>query len=108
MSAAAEASMTHDELPLFHWQPSRQVIVFPMIRRVGRIRDVAAKMLDKRTDRAAASYRDQVTDAMLRSLARAGIPEGEQNEQLGAFWSEVQLEMIRLTYRGSQPGGTAA
>ncbi|MER8810363.1 DUF6074 family protein [Mesorhizobium australicum] len=36
-------------------------------------------------------------------LARAGIPEDEQNEQLGAFWSEVQLEMIRLTCRGSQP-----
>nr|WP_280790473.1 DUF6074 family protein [Mesorhizobium sp. LNHC220B00] len=36
-------------------------------------------------------------------MARAGIPEDEQNEQLGAFWSEVQLEMIRLTCRGSQP-----
>ncbi|UVK57581.1 hypothetical protein DBIPINDM_008190 (plasmid) [Mesorhizobium sp. AR02] len=93
---------------LFDWSPPCQVILFPMVKRVGRIRDVTAKMLDKRTDRAASSYRDQVTVAMLRSLARAGIPEDEQNEQLGAFWSEVQLEMIRLTYRGSQPGDTAA
>jgi hypothetical protein len=93
--------MTHDEA-------SCQVIVFPMIKRIGRIRDVAAKMLDKRTDRAAAFYRDQVTDCMLRSLARAGIPEHDQDEQLGAFWSAVQAEMIRLTYRGQRPGGSAA
>lgn len=100
--------MQHDELPLFNWQPSRQVIVFPMTRRVGRIRDVAVKMLDKPTDRAAAFYRDQVTDGLLRSLARAGIPDDEQDEQIGAFWSAVQAEMIRLTYRGQRPGGNAA
>lgn len=100
--------MQHDEITLFNWQPNRQVIVFPMIKRIGRIRDVAAKMLDKPTDRAAAFYRDQVTDGLLRSLARAGIPEQEQDEQLGAFWSAVDSEMTRLTYRGSRPGGSAA
>ena len=106
LSAAAEAPMTPDDLPLFTWHPSHQVIVFPMIKRTGRIRDVAAKMLDKRTDRAAAFYREQVTDAMLRSMTRAGIPEVEQDEQIGEFWSAVQAEMIRLTYRGQRPGGT--
>lgn len=100
--------MTHDDNPPLNWQPSRQVVVFPMVRRVGRIRDVAAKMLDKRTDRAATSYRDQVTDGMLRSLHRAGISEDEQDEQLGAFWNAVQAEILRLTYRGSRPGGNAA
>ncbi|TSE07636.1 hypothetical protein C1D09_018850 [Mesorhizobium intechi] len=84
------------------------MIVFPMANRVGRIRDVAAKMLDKPTDRAAAFYRDQVTDALLRSLARAGISAAKQDEQLGAFWSAVEVEMVRLSYRGSRPGGSAA
>ncbi|TIN03865.1 MAG: hypothetical protein E5Y38_06295 [Mesorhizobium sp.] len=93
---------------LFDWTPPCQIIVFPMARRVGRIRDVAVKMLDKPTDKAAASYRDQVTDAMLRALARAGIPEDEQDEQLGAFWSAVQTEIIRLCYRNNRPGGNVA
>lgn len=98
-----------DGLPLFDWQQSVvKVIVFPMVKRVGRIRDVAAKMLDKPTDRAAAFYRDQVTDALLRPLARAGVSEDKQDEEIGAFWSAVDAEMTRLTYRGSRPGGSAA
>jgi hypothetical protein len=97
-----------DCLPLANWHPTAKVIVFPMGKRVGRIRDVAAKMLDKPTDRAAAFYRDQVTDGLLRSLSRAGIPEVDQDEQLGAFWSAVDAEMIRLNYRGIRPGGNAA
>lgn len=40
---------------LFDWTPPCRMIVFPMSRRVGRIRDVAMKMLDKPTDRAASS-----------------------------------------------------
>lgn len=100
--------MRDDGLPLFNWQPAANVIVFPMVRRVGRIRDVATKMLDKPTDRAAAFYRDQVTDALLRPLSRAGVSETEQDEQLGAFWAAVDAEIIRLTYRGSRPGGNAA
>lgn len=85
------------------------VIVFPLVKRVGKVRDVAGKMLSKSTDRHAESYRDQVTSALLNHLARVGVPEHEQDEQLGAFWSAVQAEMIRLTYRGGQrPGGSAA
>src|SRR5690606_21172107 len=69
---------TTDYGPLFTWQPTRQVIVFPMVKRVGRIRDVAIKMLDKPSDRAASHYRHQVTDAMLRGFEKLGIPEDEQ------------------------------
>ncbi|GGA81291.1 hypothetical protein GCM10011491_05720 [Brucella endophytica] len=99
--------MPTDNLPLFSWQPPRQVIVFPMVKRVGRIREVAAKMLDKPTERAAVHYRSQVTDSVIRSLERAGIPEKEQDEQLGAFWEAVQHEMIRLSYSGYGTGGAA-
>lgn len=93
---------------LFDWPSQCRVIVFPMAKRVGRIRSTAEKMLAKPTDRAAASYRDQVTEAMIRQMSRAGVSETEQDEQLGAFWSAVQTEIIRQTYRGSRPGGTAA
>ena len=74
---------------------------FPLARRVGKVRDVAAKMLTKTTDRHASSYRAQVTDALLGHLERIGVDEAEQAEQLGAFWLVVQQEMIRLTYRAA-------
>lgn len=93
---------------LFEWSPPCTIIVFPMGRRVGRIRSTAEKMLAKSTDRAAESYRDQVTDGLLRQMGKAGISDREQDEHLGAFWSAVQAEIVRLTYRGSQPGGYAA
>ena len=82
-----------------------EIIVFPMVNRVGRIRSTAEKMLAKPTERAAASYRDQVTDAMIRQMDRAGIDEATRDEQLGAFWSAVQAEIIRQTYRNNRPGG---
>ncbi|MER8846795.1 DUF6074 family protein [Mesorhizobium australicum] len=97
-----------EELPLFDWTPPCTVIVFPMVKRVGRIRSTAEKMMAKPTDRAATFYRYQITDWLLRQMLKAGISEQEQAEQLGAFWSAVSAEMIRLTYRGERPGGSAA
>lgn len=90
---------------LLDWSPPCRVILFPMGKRVGRIRSTAEKMLAKPTDRAAESYRDQVTDGMLKQMAKAGIPVAQQGEHLGAFWSAVQAEIIRITYRSNQPGG---
>ena len=99
--------MSIAELPLFSWSPPRKIILFPMAKRIGRIRDVATKMLDKPTDRAALHYRGQVTDALLRGLEKAGVPEHEQDEHLGAFWQAVEAEMTRLTYSGHGTGGAA-
>lgn len=94
-------------LPLLAWQPPRQVIVFPLTKRVGRIRSTAAKMMDKPTERAAQSYRNQVTASLVKSFDNAGIPEVEQDEQLGAFWEAVHAEMIRMSYEGRGTGGAA-
>jgi hypothetical protein len=41
----------HSSLPLFAWQPPCKLIPFPLIHRVGKIRDVAFKMMEKTTDR---------------------------------------------------------
>lgn len=90
--------MTHDDLPLFAWQSPRSLIAFPMVKRIGKVRNVASKMLDKTTDRHAEYYRRQVTEALLRQLDRLGIPADEQAEQLGAFWHAVQNEIIRQCY----------
>lgn len=102
--------MAADDLPLFAWKPApppRRLIVFPLVHRVGKIRDVAAKMLSKTTTRHADAYRDQVTTALLTNLTRLGIAEQEQDEHLGAFWESVQAEMLRLTYCGRGTGDAA-
>lgn len=100
--------MTSD-LPLFAWSPPACTITsFPLNRQKGKIRDVAAKLLDKTTERHAAYYRCQVGEAMARRLTRFGICQHEQERQLAAFWSAVDVEIARLTYRGQRPGGSAA
>jgi hypothetical protein len=99
-----------DDLPLLRWQPPAlpcAVFAFPLVRRVGKVRDVARKMAAKRTARHVDTYRDQVTTALLRHLDRIGVPEAEQDEQLGAFWLAVQAEMIRLRYSDHGTGGAA-
>ena len=96
------------QMDLLDWNPPCQVIAFPLVSRVGRIREVAAKVLAKSTDRHAESYRDQVTTGLLGHLGRLGIPEAEQDQQLGQFWSAVEAEIIRQTYQGQRPGGNAA
>ncbi|TAX75700.1 hypothetical protein ELI00_05255 [Rhizobium ruizarguesonis] len=94
--------MKQDDLPLFAWHPPCKLIVFPLVARIGRIRDVASKMLDKTSARAAETYRDQVTIGVLRHLERLGLSESEQDEQLGAFWNAVGDEMARERGRVSR------
>ena len=88
--------------------PSADVVAFPMARRIGKIRDVAGKMLAKTTERHAAYYRGQVTAALKDQLARLGLPDPDWDRELSAFWKRVQAEMIRMTFEGRLPGGTAA
>lgn len=101
--------MTHD-LPLFAWQPPCKFIPFPMVNRIGRIRDVATKLLDKPTQRSADHYQRQVTEALDTQLQRIGLREMERDEHIGAFWQAVQDEMNRIVYRGTgsnDPRGAA-
>lgn len=100
----------HTDLPLFAWQPSCKLIAFPLSRRTGKVRDVARKMIEKSTDRHAAFYQRQVTEALIGQLERIGVPESQQNEQINAFWKKVEIEMARLCYRGAgnnDPRGAA-
>ena len=81
--------------------------LFPLDKRIGKIRSTATKMLAKTTDRHAEFYREQVTEALSAHLKKIGADEIECSMQLSAFWRGVQAEMIARTYHGSQPGGAA-
>lgn len=85
-----------------------QVIAFPLTKRVAKVRDVAAKIMDKSTDRQAEAYRNQVADGLFRHLEKIGIPEDEQDEQVGAFFTAVELELSRLYDLHDANGETTA
>ncbi|MEP7452420.1 DUF6074 family protein [Phyllobacterium sp. SB3] len=74
---------------------SCQIVPFPLTRRLATVRDVAAKLKEK-NDRHAEAYRNRIADELFEHLARIGLSEDEQDEQVGAFFSAVELEMFEM------------
>lgn len=68
---------------------------FPLSKRIGKIRDVAAKLLGRKSARHAEYYRQQVTEAFVGQLRRIGLPQHLQDKEIRAFWSGVEQEMKR-------------
>lgn len=99
--------MSSDDLPLLSWSPPCKIIAFPLINRVGRIRDVAQKMIEKNTERHADYYREQVRDALDNNLQKIGISKTLRERQINAFFVEVEKEIVRFRYRNMKPGGAA-
>lgn len=100
----------HSDLSLLIWEPVRTVIVFPLARQRARVIDVARKLMTKRSERHEEQYRDQVTRSVFRGLSKLGLSEIDQDEQLGAFWSAVEREHLRMRYRNTgnnNPNGAA-
>ncbi|PSH64363.1 hypothetical protein CU102_22010 [Phyllobacterium brassicacearum] len=85
-----------------------QVIPFPLTRRVAKVRDVAARIMEKATDRQAEAYRNQIADTLFRHLDKIGVPEDDQDEQVGAFFTAVELELSRLYDQQDANGETSA
>lgn len=97
-------------LPLFEWKPVCIVKAFPLSKRGGKVRDVARKLITKRTEVHIEQYVDQVSIALRRHLARFDIPVDEQERQLSDFWTSVNLEAARISHhatRDNNPKGAA-
>ena len=84
-----------------------RIIAFPLTRRAARVREVATRLMEKTSDRHATAYRNQVAETFFRYLDKLGIAEDEQDEQVGAFFTAVELEMARLNYLNDINGETA-
>lgn len=98
-----------NKLPLFARKPLEcRLIPFPMVNRVGRIRDTAAKMLDKPTGKSAEHYRRQVDEAMTGQLSKVGLLADAIEAERSAFWRAVDAEMTRQAYGWRhEPDGAA-
>lgn len=81
--------------------------VFPADRRVGKIRDVATKLMTKTTDRSVEHYQWQVTEGLLANMASKHVPKEQHGEQVRRFWVAVDCEVARRVNGRQRPGGAA-
>ncbi|CAN7241205.1 DUF6074 family protein [Mesorhizobium sp. LjNodule214] len=98
--------MQSDDLPLFRWRPPVRIIIFPLTKRVGKVRHTA-KMLAGKHGEDATLYWRQVIAANRRHLERVGLPETDIEAELRSFFDAVQGELARMAYAGQNTGGAA-
>lgn len=89
------------QLSLFDQTPQCRVVPFPLYRRVGKIREVAGRSLNK-TPTCRERYFDQVAGSLFAALARIGVPEAAQDEAVGAFFAAVERELSLAGKRGER------
>ncbi len=88
-------------------EPACEVLLYPFLNRVGKIRHVAAKLLERTSPRSAAQYQNRVSEALAVQAERAGISPTEVDEHLQLFWSAVQRETGRLIEAQHSEGESA-
>ncbi len=100
--------MRSDTQPdLLSWQASCSFLVFPLNRRVGKVRHVASILAHKHGKDAEAYWR-QVTSGISISLDRIGMSDADKAAQIKVFFDAVQSELVRLHCVNRIPGGDVA
>ncbi|AEG51909.1 MULTISPECIES: DUF6074 family protein [Sinorhizobium] len=74
-----------------------ELVPFPLSKRIGKIRGIAAKLLDRKSARHAEYYQQQVTEALVGQLRKIGLPQHLLDKEIREFWSGVEQEMNRTT-----------
>lgn len=72
-----------------------QILVFPLTRRVGKIRAVAATLMGMKTEKMARAYRMQITAGLLSNLGKLGVANVDQREPIFQFWRAVDDEIAK-------------
>jgi hypothetical protein len=96
--------MQRSDPPLKLVLPSCEVLLFPVTKRVGKIRHTAQLLAGKHGEDADL-YWKQVTASMRRSLDRIGMQPNTVQEELRGFHFAVQAEMTRQSLQNR--GGAA-
>jgi len=98
--------MQLDDLPLFASGAPATIIVFPLERRVGKVRRTA-QLLSERHGDEAALYWKQVVSSTRRSLERVGLPDVDIEAEILTFRDAVQVELNRITCGARSPAGAS-
>jgi hypothetical protein len=90
------ATMKDKSHPLMDWRPPCQVFVFPLNRRVEKIRRTA-ELLAERHGKSAEVYWKQVVSGIASQMQRAGVPADVIEFEIQQFSEAVQFELVRAT-----------
>lgn len=93
------------QLPLLTWKPSAKLIVFPLEKRVGKIRHTASKLASKHGEDAEL-YWKQVVASQRKYLQKVGLSDEAIDGEIRSFFDAVQSQMVRMACE-RQPGGAA-
>lgn len=77
---------------------SATVISFPLARQIGRVRAAAAVLVAIEEIDVADNCRHAIASDLFCELAALGHDEVAQDEAVGAFFNEVEMEMLRLEW----------
>ncbi len=95
------------QLDLLEWRPAEPaptIIPFPMSRRIGEARVVAAKVALRIGDAQRQSIFCRAVSGLSRRLSRSGLDRAEVDRQLDAFTDLVNAELWRIEGRMQPPG----
>lgn len=87
-------------------KPTAQIVLFPMAKRVGKIRRAAEVLTGKSRDEAGAYWR-QIVSTNRRQFDRLGISEHTGDAELRAFFAALQAELNRPHCSDENQGGAA-
>ncbi len=98
--------MKKNDLPLLRWHPESKVLIFPLNKRVRKVRHTAV-MLINRHGEDAELYWKQVAAANRKHFERIGLSEEQARAEFEAFSQAVHDEMIRISLTKRDTGGVA-
>lgn len=88
--------MTTDSLPLFDWQPPRQVIPFPARHRTGHAARVATSLSNAASQKDADWRLSRAVDAMRGQMERAGVRPDQAEREVRSFLIAINHECARI------------
>ncbi|SOE18581.1 hypothetical protein SAMN05877838_3510 [Hoeflea halophila] len=81
-----------NDLPLFNWQPPRQIIPFPATLRTGHARKVALLLAKARTQREADHFLSRSIETFCRQLTNAGVDPSDIARQEADYLRMIAVE----------------
>lgn len=98
--------MKKNDLPLMQWQQPCKVLMFPLHKRIGKVRRTASLLLSKHGEDAEL-YWKQVAAANRKHFERIGLSDEQSRIEFEAFSQAVHSEMTRLSLTQRDTGGVA-
>ena len=88
-----------NSLPLFSWaQRSAAITPFPHSRRIGKVRQVAETLLERKTERTRENYRKKTLSRLRSKMRKLGLSEQVIETEIKKFESALIAELNRLSF----------